>query len=142
MFEGMMMRFQEDTTRHLFRMQIIGPDGMPIETAEQLAQAQLQAPPQGGRPTLGGGSQRQDTDSNSQRPAVPIPTRPASTTIDALEREFHQKKKRELDQARSAGTPSSEGNTPRRAGEKIGRNEKCPCGSGKKYKQCHGAKEA
>jgi preprotein translocase subunit SecA len=25
-----------------------------------------------------------------------------------------------------------------RAGEKIGRNEPCPCGSGKKYKQCHG----
>ena len=23
--------------------------------------------------------------------------------------------------------------------KKIGRNEKCPCGSGKKYKQCHGA---
>jgi len=25
-----------------------------------------------------------------------------------------------------------------RAGGKIGRNEPCPCGSGKKYKQCHG----
>ena len=25
------------------------------------------------------------------------------------------------------------------AGEKIGRNEPCPCGSGKKYKRCHGA---
>ena len=22
--------------------------------------------------------------------------------------------------------------------EKVGRNELCPCGSGKKYKQCHG----
>jgi len=26
----------------------------------------------------------------------------------------------------------------RRFGEKIGRNDPCPCGSGKKYKQCHG----
>jgi preprotein translocase subunit SecA len=25
-----------------------------------------------------------------------------------------------------------------RAGRKVGRNEICPCGSGKKYKQCHG----
>jgi preprotein translocase subunit SecA len=25
-----------------------------------------------------------------------------------------------------------------RTGQKIGRNEPCPCGSGKKYKQCHG----
>jgi preprotein translocase subunit SecA len=26
-----------------------------------------------------------------------------------------------------------------REGRKVGRNEPCPCGSGKKYKQCHGA---
>jgi preprotein translocase subunit SecA len=25
-----------------------------------------------------------------------------------------------------------------RAGGKVGRNDPCPCGSGKKYKQCHG----
>jgi preprotein translocase subunit SecA len=25
-----------------------------------------------------------------------------------------------------------------RQGGKIGRNDPCPCGSGKKYKQCHG----
>ncbi|MEE8519384.1 MAG: SEC-C metal-binding domain-containing protein [Dehalococcoidia bacterium] len=24
-------------------------------------------------------------------------------------------------------------------GRKVGRNEPCPCGSGKKYKKCHGA---
>ncbi|MFV1979893.1 MAG: SEC-C metal-binding domain-containing protein, partial [Rhodothermia bacterium] len=27
---------------------------------------------------------------------------------------------------------------PVTAGAKIGRNDPCPCGSGKKYKQCHG----
>ena len=26
----------------------------------------------------------------------------------------------------------------RQEGRKIGRNEKCPCGSNKKYKRCHG----
>jgi len=26
-----------------------------------------------------------------------------------------------------------------RSGDKVGRNEPCPCGSGKKYKKCHGA---
>ena len=30
-------------------------------------------------------------------------------------------------------------NTPIKADKKIGRNEPCPCGSGKKYKNCHGA---
>ena len=24
------------------------------------------------------------------------------------------------------------------AGVRVGRNDPCPCGSGKKYKQCHG----
>src|SRR5262249_3870836 len=28
--------------------------------------------------------------------------------------------------------------TVRRDGEKVGRNDPCPCGSGKKYKKCHG----
>jgi len=27
---------------------------------------------------------------------------------------------------------------PVKVEEKIGRNEPCPCGSGKKFKQCHG----
>jgi preprotein translocase subunit SecA len=29
--------------------------------------------------------------------------------------------------------------TVRREGKKVGRNDPCPCGSGKKYKKCHGA---
>jgi preprotein translocase subunit SecA len=128
MFEGMMMRFQEDTARHLFRMQIIGPDGNPIETAEQLQQAQMQRPASNA------------LSAQSEHAPVPIPTRAPSTTIDALEREFQKKKKRELDLARAAGGGvETNGATPRRTGEKVGRNDECPCGSGKKYKKCHGA---
>ena len=33
---------------------------------------------------------------------------------------------------------SSPGHTVRNIDPKIGRNDPCPCGSGKKYKQCHG----
>jgi hypothetical protein len=29
--------------------------------------------------------------------------------------------------------------TVRREGPKVGRNDPCPCGSGKKYKKCHGS---
>ncbi|MFN3414561.1 MAG: SEC-C metal-binding domain-containing protein, partial [Thermoanaerobaculum sp.] len=29
--------------------------------------------------------------------------------------------------------------TVRRTVPKVGRNDPCPCGSGKKYKKCHGA---
>ncbi|NNF62147.1 MAG: preprotein translocase subunit SecA [Gammaproteobacteria bacterium] len=38
-----------------------------------------------------------------------------------------------------APAPAAEAHSPFvRDGRKIGRNEPCPCGSGKKYKQCHG----
>ena len=30
---------------------------------------------------------------------------------------------------------------PVRVGPKVGRNDPCPCGSGKKYKNCHGREE-
>ncbi len=38
----------------------------------------------------------------------------------------------------SGGGDDSEKKRPARAGEKVGRNEPCPCGSGKKYKMCCG----
>jgi preprotein translocase subunit SecA len=42
--------------------------------------------------------------------------------------------------ARSAVAEASrpEGATVVRSGDKVGRNDPCPCGSGKKYKHCHG----
>ena len=41
------------------------------------------------------------------------------------------------------GSGSEEGasRTPTRVGPKVGRNAPCPCGSGKKYKRCHGRDE-
>jgi len=37
------------------------------------------------------------------------------------------------------GVAESEGPAPvKREGDKVGRNDPCPCGSGKKYKRCHG----
>ena len=38
------------------------------------------------------------------------------------------------EQAKAAGGPSG----PKRAAKSVGRNEPCPCGSGKKYKDCCG----
>ena len=42
-----------------------------------------------------------------------------------------------LQQRPGAGEPATQ-QPVRRFGNKIGRNDPCPCGSGKKYKQCHG----
>jgi preprotein translocase subunit SecA len=42
-------------------------------------------------------------------------------------------------QAASGGNGAGEAKPVRRAEPKVGRNDPCPCGSGKKYKKCHGA---
>ncbi len=131
MFEAMMQKFQEDTVRYLFRMQILGPDGQPVDAAPRPNRVVPKAPPvaSAAQPVVGDGAPRE----------IGIPTRQPSTTIDALEKEFHRKKQRELDAATRAGGGDTSQPTQRRTGEKVGRNDPCPCGSGKKYKKCHGA---
>jgi preprotein translocase subunit SecA len=89
----------------------------------------------------GNGHKQPGLPSGAPPPPIPIPTRAPSTTIDELEREFERKKKRELEHARMAGAADASGPAQRRVGEKVGRNDPCPCGSGKKYKKCHGATE-
>ncbi|MCP1362030.1 preprotein translocase subunit SecA [Halomonas sp. BBD45] len=63
---------------------------------------------------------------------------------DTLERERAMAQQTREDSAREeAEAEVDEGaqdgrQTVRREGPKVGRNDPCPCGSGKKYKQCHG----
>ena len=38
----------------------------------------------------------------------------------------------------SGGKPGQKRTQPVRVDKKVGRNDPCPCGSGKKYKNCHG----
>jgi preprotein translocase subunit SecA len=133
MFEAMMLKFQEDTVRFLFRMQILGPDGQPINAAPEVRREIPKAPP------VASAARPQTLDAEPRE--IAIPTRQASTTIDALEKEFHRKKQRDLDAATLAGSGDGSQLNQRRTGEKVGRNDPCPCGSGKKYKKCHGAEK-
>jgi preprotein translocase subunit SecA len=133
MFEAMMQKFQEDTVRFLFRMQILGPDGQPMNAAPEPRRPVPPAPPVASAakpPTLEAAPRE-----------ISIPTRQASTTIDALEKEFQRKKQRELAAAQFAGAGDAQQPAQRRTGEKVGRNDPCPCGSGKKYKKCHGVEQ-
>jgi preprotein translocase subunit SecA len=124
MFEAMMQRFQEDTVRYLYLMQILErpPDAAP--------------PQQAGSPGAPESVPAEHSgDGNGRRPP-----RMVSTSADELEEAFMRRKRRELEQARMAGA----GDAPSvqqvvRGQEKVGRNDPCPCGSGKKFKKCHGA---
>ena len=113
MFEDMMKRFQEDTVRYLYLMQVLERPSEPVEA----------------QPELAGG------DGNGRRP------RNLATSVDELEEAFQRRKRRELEEARMAGSGEYQPvQQVVRSGAKVGRNDPCPCGSGKKYKKCCGAK--
>jgi preprotein translocase subunit SecA len=55
-------------------------------------------------------------------------------------RQIEQRQRRQQQNLQfQAGPAQEEAPKPVRAGAKVGRNDPCPCGSGKKYKKCHGA---
>ena len=58
----------------------------------------------------------------------------AESDVEAVEEQHRKSEEVPMDfQHQSSSTPEEQAQTPR-----VGRNEPCPCGSGKKYKQCHG----
>src|SRR5205809_1220320 len=118
MFEAMMQRFQEETVRYLYLMQILE---RPSEGGAAGPEADLAVP-------------RIDGDGNGRRPP-----RAVATSVDEIEEAFQRKKRRELEQARMAGSGDMQPvQQVVRGSAKIGRNDPCPCGSGKKYKKCCG----
>jgi preprotein translocase subunit SecA len=72
----------------------------------------------------------------------------AESDVEAVEQQRRSEAPRQYQHAEAsamggeqqeAAPAGAETHTPyTRQGRKIGRNEPCPCGSGKKYKQCHG----
>jgi preprotein translocase subunit SecA len=128
MFEAMMQRFQEETTRYLYLMQILerpsGDFGAAPPPQDGGSDSQMQA----------GALVQRNGGGDGRRP------RPVATSVDELEEAFQRKKKRELEQARMAGSGEYQPvQQVVRSGNKVGRNDPCPCGSGKKYKKCCGA---
>jgi preprotein translocase subunit SecA len=134
MFEQMMQKFQEDTVRYLYLMQVISRR----EMGDMGGAADIGGEPQdggqggpAGTPVLGSGN---GGDGNGHRPPKGV-----TTSVDDLEESFQRRKRRELEQARMAGAGDQQVQQVVRSGAKVGRNDPCPCGSGKKYKKCCGA---
>ncbi|HXJ17628.1 MAG TPA: preprotein translocase subunit SecA [Candidatus Polarisedimenticolia bacterium] len=63
------------------------------------------------------------------------PARPQEEAKQIEQRQRRQQQNLQF----QAGPAQAEAPKPVRAGAKVGRNDPCPCGSGKKYKKCHGA---
>jgi preprotein translocase subunit SecA len=76
-----------------------------------------------------------------ERPAAPPPVpegQPHHFDATTGEDEMAMANGDDSGSARLAARPKRDASNPASWG-KVGRNEACPCGSGKKYKQCHGA---
>jgi preprotein translocase subunit SecA len=59
--------------------------------------------------------------------------------LPTVAREIERKQARQQrDLQYQTGPAQAEAPKPVRAAAKVGRNDPCPCGSGKKYKKCHG----
>jgi preprotein translocase subunit SecA len=130
MFEAMMETFEEQTVRYLYNMQILDEGGNDL----------LGATRDSGPETILMGVSDSGGNGGGNPPEAPRKRSAVSTSLDDVEAQFQRKKKRELEQAQMASS-LSEGTAVQQLvrGDRVGRNEPCPCGSGKKYKKCCGA---
>src|SRR6185436_2646857 len=117
LFEAMMDRMEDESVRYLFFLQVTTSGGptLPFPTDED--EDEMNDAP---RP-----------DPNEQQRQA------AKSTMEDFTRNIQRKKEKELAELHFGGD-GSDGPKQVVSGAKVGRNDPCPCGSGKKYKKCHG----
>ncbi len=121
MFESLIAKIDSETMQNLFRLRIDS------EAPE------FRSPMRGGRYSS---IHREATNLGFQG-AAPTPPDGDQPEIGMLGRPAGSPRGRGLVAAGSEGTDSAK-QAPVRTGPKVGRNSPCPCGSGKKFKHCHG----
>jgi preprotein translocase subunit SecA len=128
MFEDMMARIDNETVRYLFHIQV--QQGEPPQQMEQRPE-----PPRAPRP----GVQAAMASAASRVSTSAMPGDGTPQHLPTVAREIERKQARQQrDLQYQTGPAQAEAPKPVRAAAKVGRNDPCPCGSGKKYKKCHG----
>jgi preprotein translocase subunit SecA len=125
LFEDMMGRIDNETIRYLFHVQIQQEGGGPPPSEQA-----RQPVPAGPRQLHGTATAVASAAARAEEGPAKLPD-----FARALERKQERQQK---DLQFQAGAARAEAPKPVRAGAKVGRNDPCPCGSGKKYKKCHG----
>ena len=127
LFGDMMTRARKDTVSRFFRMEIAV---QPSPEAVLRGGSEIK-PPSG------------PTDGGTARPAAPRAGALGAAASPQLKGVFDEARtsKETVSAMGQTATEPDKGHTVVREGEKIGRNDPCPCGSGKKYKKCHGANQ-
>jgi len=129
LFEDMMARIDNETIRYLFHIQIQQAEKHP---ADMQVRPEAQNAPAAAQQRSGG--TQAAVASAAARAAEPAPQR-----LPDVARQLERKQQRQQkDLQYQTGPAQAEPPKPVRAAAKVGRNDPCPCGSGKKYKKCHG----
>jgi len=125
MFQDMMDRIEDETIKYLFFMRI--ETGMPPLPYPEIVEPEDEE--------LNGTETRELSEEEIEEQQ-----RKNQQSVLDLTRNIQRRKDKELaDLQFSSGDGAGESKTVSHKGPKVGRNELCPCGSGKKYKKCHGA---
>ncbi|MEO8131414.1 MAG: SEC-C metal-binding domain-containing protein, partial [Bryobacteraceae bacterium] len=134
MFQDMMDRIEDETIRFLFFMQPYegGHAELPYPEIEEEDEDDVLALP-------AGGPDGQNGSNGSHGGAPTADQKAAQNTFQDFTRNIQKKKDKELAALQFGGDGSSTTKEPVIAANKVGRNDPCPCGSGKKYKKCCGA---
>jgi len=133
LFEDMMARIDNETIRYLFHIQIQQAERHPDEMQTAPESQGGPAPPRPQQRPLAGAAAA--VASAAARAVDEAPARLPSFARDMERKQQRQEKELQY----QTGAAQAEAPKPVRAGAKVGRNDPCPCGSGKKYKKCHGA---
>ena len=133
LFEDMMARIDNETIRYLYHIQIQQGE-QPGQAVQPRPEPPLPpAPSTQALPQRTGGAQAAVA-SAAARASEPPPQR-----LPDVARQLERKQQRQQkDLQYQTGAAQAEPPKPVRAAAKVGRNDPCPCGSGKKYKKCHG----
>src|SRR5262245_61941157 len=102
---------------------------MEANVIEKLMSVQLQAQSMPVQP----GGDGADEETDTFEPPLP------AAIADMQRRQQRAPQRIRLSHGGAAPAEQQKVETVRRDAEKVGRNAPCPCGSGKKYKKCHGA---
>jgi preprotein translocase subunit SecA len=129
LFEDMMARIDNETVRYLFHIQIQQAERPPDEM-----QTHPDAQPRGPLSPRASGAVAAVA-SAAARASEPVSQQRLPDVARQLER---KQQRQQQDLQFQTGAAQAEPPKPVRAGAKVGRNDPCPCGSGKKYKKCHG----
>lgn len=143
LFEAMMDRIEDDTVRYLYFLQ--ASDGPP-ELDEDAYSATMELGPTLDGNSSGGVAVAEAPPEVAVAPPPPEPIaiatdqrKAAQKSLEDFARSIQRKKDREMDQISMVGTEPTLAQQPVLNNKKdVGRNDPCPCGSGKKYKKCHG----